>query len=110
MDLRDFFGGIRIGDALGSEKLQAFPLILPRDDELTCALLDELPEQGLAEITEVNAGGSVPELAVENRSDPARRTPTGWRCGTRWMTTCTCPAPDRTPTRSTMRSRARRST
>lgn len=69
MQIGDFFGAIRLGEPVDSGALQVFPLILPDDEASTYALLDELLEQGLAEITEVNAGGSVPDLAVDNRSD-----------------------------------------
>jgi hypothetical protein len=69
MRIGDLFGAIRIGEPIASGGLQVFPLLLPEDAEATYVLLDELLERGEAEITEVDAGGSVPDLAVDNRSD-----------------------------------------
>jgi hypothetical protein len=69
MQIGDLFGAIRIGEPIASDRLQVFPLLLPEDAEATYVLLDELLERGEAEITEVDAGGSVPDLAVDNRSE-----------------------------------------
>lgn len=69
MQIRDLFGGVRIGEAIASDGLVVFPLSLPSDYEPTYVLLDELLAQNLAEITEVSEGGSVPTLAVHNHSD-----------------------------------------
>jgi hypothetical protein len=69
MQMHDVFRSLRVGEPVASNGLQVFPLFLPADEDASCVLLDELLESGLAEITEVSAGGSVPDLAVENRSE-----------------------------------------
>lgn len=69
MQINDLLGGLRIGRAAASSGLEVFPLILPVDETPACVPLDELLEKGLAVITEVDMGGRVPELAVDNRAD-----------------------------------------
>jgi len=69
VQIRDLFGSVRVEEPIGSNGLVVFPMNLPSDSEPTYVLLEELLAQNLAEITEVSEAGSVPTLAVHNRSD-----------------------------------------
>lgn len=59
--------GLTLGQSQTFRNLTVFPLI-GEDHQRSYLLLDEALEQGLAEITEVSQGGSVPTLAFENKS------------------------------------------
>ena len=59
---------LQIALPLSSNGLTMFPLLQPTP-ERQYLLLDEALEAGLAEITEISQGGSVPELLFVNRSD-----------------------------------------
>jgi len=61
--------GLKLGTPQRCHGLTVFPLIeteAPSDD---CLTLDEALERGLAVITEVSEGGSVPELRFRNQGD-----------------------------------------
>jgi hypothetical protein len=63
--------GLRIGESLTHESLSVHPLIresLLSKDYLT---LDEALKLGVARVTEVSEGGSVPHLLFSNRADKA---------------------------------------
>jgi hypothetical protein len=49
--------------------LAIFPLLVKSTGEADYLLLDEALGQGLAQVTEVSEGGSVPELSFDNRAD-----------------------------------------
>lgn len=62
-------GNLKIGASQSFRNLAAIPLIGPSIPAADYLLLDDALEQGLAIITEVSEGGSVPELRFENRCD-----------------------------------------
>jgi len=67
--LNELLDNITIGEPQVFEEVQVFPLFSSRSESPASFLqLDEALEQGLAEITEVSDGGSVPQLTVTNKS------------------------------------------
>ena len=60
--------GLRLGSPQTHRNLAIFPLLADDAAGPGYLLLDEALDRKLAEITEVSTGGSVPELAFENRS------------------------------------------
>lgn len=67
--LQDLLDTITVGAPQAFEEVQVFPLFSSLGDSpATFMQLDEALEQGLAEITEVSDGGSVPQLSVTNKS------------------------------------------
>jgi hypothetical protein len=61
--------GVKLGEPQTYVNLTLFPLIGDESEPPPYTLLDEALERGLVHVTEVSAGGSVPELAFENASD-----------------------------------------
>ena len=61
--------GLALGAPQIFRNLALFPLLAADEAASDYLLLDEAIERKLARITEVSAGGSVPELAFENLSD-----------------------------------------
>ena len=57
-----------IGAPIAAGPLTVFPLLRPDAPAAAYALLDEALDAGLAEVTEVSDGGSVPKLLFRNRS------------------------------------------
>lgn len=66
MELRDVFAGLDIGATVGAGNVQVFPLLRPGAGVAEYALLDDLIDDGLAEVVEVDEQGSVPTLKVRN--------------------------------------------
>lgn len=69
MQLHDVFEGLEIGDPLTAANIQIFPLRRNAESRADYALLDDLIDEGLAEVVEVDEHGDVPNLKVRNRSD-----------------------------------------
>jgi hypothetical protein len=67
-EIRDSLEALSLGAPLAHRNLALYPLLGERDDLAGYLLLDEALEKKLARVTEVSAGGSVPELAFENGS------------------------------------------
>ncbi len=65
----DTLGALHIGAPVTSGNLTMIPLQRAAPADGAYQLLDDALEAGLAEITEVSEGGSVPELFFRNRSD-----------------------------------------
>jgi flavodoxin len=68
MQLNEVFAGVDIGAHIGAGNVQVFPLLRPGRGTADYALLDDLIDEGLAEVVEVDEHGSVPTLKVRNRS------------------------------------------
>lgn len=68
MQLSELFETLSIGQPRSHAGIQVFPLSGP-DCDPRYALLDELMEQGLAEVTEAGEAGVVPILEVRNDAD-----------------------------------------
>jgi hypothetical protein len=66
--IHDSLGGLKLGSPQVHLNLALFPLVGPDAGGAGYVLLDEALERKLARVTEVSAGGSVPELAFENAS------------------------------------------
>ncbi|MBV9622915.1 MAG: hypothetical protein JOZ14_02935, partial [Acidobacteria bacterium] len=66
--LREEFCGIDVGRPTHFRNLSVFPLIRPRPvgERPDYLLLEDAISQGLGRVTEIHAGGSVPELRFEN--------------------------------------------
>ncbi len=60
---------LSLGQPTNAGRLTVFPLIASNGVAPPYLLLDEALQRGLATITEVSEGGSVPELRFENRAD-----------------------------------------
>ena len=60
---------LQIGQPVTSSGLTMFPLLQAAPGSRNYLLLDEALESGLADVTEISEGGSVPELLFLNRSD-----------------------------------------
>ncbi len=67
-EIRDSIEALSLGAPQAHRNLALYPLLGERDDPAGYLLLDEALEKKLARVTEVSAGGSVPELAFENGS------------------------------------------
>jgi hypothetical protein len=59
----------RIGEPVTSEKLSVFPLFLDSPKPVRYRLADDALADSTVVVEEVSDGGSVPQLAVENRND-----------------------------------------
>lgn len=62
----DALTGIRVGESIAYRNLTVFPLFSTAKDPAGYITLDEALERKLSEITEINEGGSVPELKFIN--------------------------------------------
>jgi hypothetical protein len=60
---------LEIGSPIAAGPLTLFPLLRTDAPPAAYALLDEALDAGLAEVTEISDGGSVPELLFRNKSD-----------------------------------------
>jgi hypothetical protein len=60
---------LEIGSPIAAGPLTLFPLLRADAPPAAYALLDEALDAGLAEVSEISDGGSVPELLFRNRSD-----------------------------------------
>ena len=69
MQLHDVFAGLEVGDLVDAHNIQVFPLLRSNDGKADYALLDDLIDEGLAEVVEVDEHGDVPNLRVRNRSE-----------------------------------------
>jgi hypothetical protein len=69
--LKDELSRVELGAPTRFRNLTVYPLLrpAPAQEEPDYHLLEQAIELGLARVTEVSAGGSVPELRFENRSD-----------------------------------------
>lgn len=61
--------GLEIGEPAFCGGLTVFPLLSPETSDLDYLLLGEGLRENLVAVREVSEGGSVPDLAVENRAD-----------------------------------------
>jgi len=61
--------GLGLGAPAQFQNLAIFPLLANPPGESAYLLLDEVMEAGLARVTEVSEGGSVPELFFDNHAD-----------------------------------------
>lgn len=60
---------LEIGTPISAAHLTMVPLLAPAPADPDYLLLDDALDAGLAEVTELSQGGSVPELAFRNRAD-----------------------------------------
>ena len=60
---------VRVGPPLSHGRLTVFPLFAPQPQPVPYRLADDALADGTATVEEVTEGGSVPQLAVENRGD-----------------------------------------
>lgn len=67
--IETFINRLKIGDAQTFNQLTVKPVFVDSDFLLPFLILEEALEQKYLEITEVDEGGSVPELLVKNKSD-----------------------------------------
>lgn len=63
--------GLELGKLQSFENLAVFPALFPKNGGPEYITLKEALERGVFSVTEVSAGGSVPDLKVENRGDVA---------------------------------------
>ncbi len=63
--------GLELGTLQSFENLAIFPVLFPKNGGPEYITLREALERGVLSVTEVSAGGSVPDLKVENRGDVA---------------------------------------
>src|SRR2546429_531455 len=68
-EIADSLTALKLGESQTYVNLTLFPLIGDPESAQGYVLLDEALERHLVHITEVSAGGRVPELALENASD-----------------------------------------
>jgi len=71
MDATHCLLGMEIGACQSFENMAVFPLQFPGNGGPEYITLKEALERGVFAVTEVSAGGSVPELMVENKGDVA---------------------------------------
>jgi len=64
----DYLHHLRLDDKQTHRNMAVFPLLCDNETACDYLLLDEALEAELVLVTEVNEGGAVPELKVENRS------------------------------------------
>lgn len=71
ISIQEEFASVEIGDAAHFRNLTLFPLMRakPAAAEPDYLLAEDAIAQGLARVTELNGGGSVPELRFENRGE-----------------------------------------
>jgi len=71
MEARDYLLGMELGAFQSFENMAVFPLRFAGNGGPEYITLKEALERGVFVVTEVSAGGSVPELMVENKGDVA---------------------------------------
>jgi hypothetical protein len=64
--ITEALSSVRLGEPARFQNLSVFPLFAPSGTVPDYLTLDEALDQGLARVTEISEGGSVPELAFEN--------------------------------------------
>ena len=67
-EIAESLAGLALGSPQVHLNLSFYPLIADRDEAPAYVLLDDALEKKLAQVSEISAGGSVPELAFENSS------------------------------------------
>lgn len=67
--INDTLSALSISAPQSFSNLAVYPLIAPADLDPDYLVLNEALARKLARVTEVSAGGSVPELAFENQAD-----------------------------------------
>ena len=67
-EIAESLAGLALGSPQVHLNLSFHPLIADRDEAPAYVLLDDALEKKLAQVSEISAGGSVPELAFENSS------------------------------------------
>jgi len=65
--IKTFLDTVKLARKQDHRNMILFPLLAPSDGEPDYLTLEEALEQRLANVTEVDQGGSVPELKVINR-------------------------------------------
>jgi len=71
MGTKNYLLGMELGVRQNFENMSVFPLRFPGNGGSEYTTLKEAIERGVFVVTEVSAGGSVPELMVENKGDVA---------------------------------------
>jgi hypothetical protein len=66
--LNDLLDSLTVGTPETFKRVQIFPLLSNKAESAAFLDLDEALEKGIAEVSEVSEGGSVPQLTVINRS------------------------------------------
>ncbi len=69
MRLRELLDGVQVAEPVAVNGMQVFGLRWGADPGLTYTTLDEALETGTLEVSEVDEGGSVPEIKVINKGD-----------------------------------------
>lgn len=69
--IRNYLSGLEIGEAQQFRNMAAFPIFTSLDGGPDYWTLKEALEKAVFSVTEVSAGGSVPELKVANKGDVA---------------------------------------
>ena len=69
MELREILEAVQVGEALQWKNLQVFALTQPNGHVPAYALIDDLLDSRLVEISEVGDGGTVPTITVRNEAD-----------------------------------------
>ncbi|MFQ5412128.1 MAG: ARPP-1 family domain-containing protein [Phycisphaerae bacterium] len=67
--LQDALGGVEVAEPVSADRMQVFGLRWNLPGEMTYLTLDEALEAKMLEVTEVNEGGSVPEINLSNKGD-----------------------------------------
>ena len=65
--LETFISGLKVGEALNFNQLMIKPIFVQTDYKLPFLTLEEAFQREVLEITEIDEGGSVPELLVKNK-------------------------------------------
>ncbi len=69
MELHDILEAVQVGEGLQWKNLQVFALTQPNGHAPAYALIDDLLDSRLVEISEVGDGGTVPTITVRNEAD-----------------------------------------
>ena len=69
LKINTFLDELELGKREDHKNLTMFPLLTSADGELGYLTLGKVLENGLAEISEVSEGGSVPELRFSNKAE-----------------------------------------
>jgi hypothetical protein len=67
--LKEELDRVEVGGTLHYRNLTLFPLRRPTASDMDYLLLEDAIQQGLAKVTELHGGGSVPELRFENAGE-----------------------------------------
>lgn len=66
--IRSFIGRFRLGEGQSNGNMAVFPILMPENGGPEYMTMKEALEKALLTVTEVSAGGSVPDLRVKNRA------------------------------------------